>query len=328
VNIFFRFANPGLIIVLCIFWALVLVFRFVYYRGPVYRYALVHSLMTSGMASMHPYKKIVWLLRVSALTMLIFYAGRPQLVDVHSKVSVQGIDIILVLDLSGSMLCRDYKDNRSRFDVAQAEAIRFVQLRPNDAIGLVFFGQDALSRCPLTLDKRVLESILKNAHVGIIDPRGTMLMRSIVCAINRLKKSYASSKVMIVLTDGSPSPGDIDPSAVIMLCKQLGIKMYTMGIGSEEGGVFIDPVWGPVQGNQVNSALLRTCAEQTGGYFFLAQNAQDMRNAYNMIDKMEKNTHEEPIFTRYHDLYLPWAWFILIILFVEVLVTATCWFGI
>lgn len=328
-NVMFRFANPVLLAVMCIFLVLVVCARLVFYRGAVYRYSLADTIRTAGMATAHPYKKILWLMRLCALALLVFFAGRPQLVDVHSKVSVHGIDIMLVLDLSGSMQQPDHDGERSRFAVAQEEALRFVEMRPNDAIGLVFFGKEAFSRCPLTLDKRILENILKDARIGMVDPDGTMLVRAMVCGVNRLKKSVGQSKVMIVLTDGEPSPQDLAPSAVVALCKQLGIRIYTMGIGSENDIVRTDPFWGQVVCQKgVNVALLNDLANQTGGQFFMAHNADEMRQAYNTIDKLETVVHEEPIFTHYQDLSFPWVWLIIILLGLELLLRATCWFGI
>lgn len=327
-NTFFRFASPLLLGILSVLILLAVLWRLFFQRQVIYRYSLAQALFDAGMTSAHPYKKILWLLRFIALGLLAFFAGRPQLVDVHSTVSVHGIDIMLALDVSGSMRFQGDADGRTRFEVAQDEALRFTRVRENDAIGLVFFGKEAFSRCPLTLDKRILEQIIKEAHIGIVDPDGTVMARGMICAVNRLKKSSGKSKVLIVLTDGTPSPEDIAPASVVSVCNQLGIRIYTMGVGYEEDTVQRDPSGVLVVAPKINVPLLKEMARQTGGRFFLAHNAEEMREAYGTIDKLEKVVHEEPIFTHYQDLSVPWAWLIIIFLGIELLLRATCWFGI
>ncbi len=237
---------------------------------------------------------------------------------------------MLVLDVSGSMSTQDYSDDeRSRFDVAKDEAIRFIQARPNDAIGIVLFGKDAVSRCPLTLDKKMLETIIMQTQLGVVDHDGTVLSRGILTAANRLKNSTAKSNVMIVLTDGEPTPEDADPAVAIEIAKQLKIKIYTIGIGSDEDRVVMHPIFGAIgKMPKVNKELLTKIAQETGGKFFLARNAQDMRAVYKTIDALEKSDIETPLFTKYYDIFMTGVWIVFALLLFEVALSTTIWFGI
>jgi len=367
-------------------------------------------------------------LRVLVLLLLALVIAKPQIVDSRSKVPVSGIDIVLVLDVSGSMQFRDYDDDeRSRFDVAKAEAIRFIEKRDsdalglvlfgkdtvsrcpitfdkqllknvvdelnlgvidsdgtmlvtgmvtaanrlkhsqssskvmivltdgepsegdmdpsvgievakaeasrfiekriNDALGLVLFGKDTVSRCPITFDKELLQKVVEELKLGVIDADGTMLITGIVTAANRLKHSRATSKVMIVLTDGEPSEGDMDPSVGIDVAKKLGIKIYTVGIGSEQEQIFRHPLYGIMTKPKVNKELLTKIAGQTGGHYFLAHSAADMRRIYDTIDTLEKTEHEVPMFSIYYDLLMPFVAFIMAIIFFELFFSTYIWFA-
>ncbi len=267
-------------------------------------------------------------MRSLVLIVLAFLIAKPQLVDSRSNVNVEGIDIVLVLDVSGSMQFQDYDDdNRSRFDVAKAEAIRFVQKRKNDAIGLVIFGKDAVSRCPLTFDKPMLKSVVDEMEIGTIDPDGTMLITAMIAAVNRLKHSKATSKVMIALTDGEPSEGDMDPSVAIEIAKKLGIKIYTVGIGSEEEQLLMHPLYGVISKPKVNKELLTQVAHSTGGQYFMAHNARDMRNIYDTIDALEKTEQETPVYSALYDVFIPFVFFLIGMVLLELLLSSFVWFA-
>ena len=297
-------------------------------RFPVYIYPLAGHLCNENFRSRHPYRKILSILRFIVLSVLVLLIGKPQLVDSSSKVIVKGINIMIVLDVSDSMQIQDYADDeRSRFDVAKSEAIRFIKARTNDAIGLVLFGKDAISRCPLTMDKKMLISIVDDTKIGIVNPDGTMLSQGIVSATNRLKNSKAKSNIMIVLTDGAPSPEDIEPSVAIEIAKQLGIKIYTIGIGSEEDRRVIHPFYGAVILPKLNGDLLGRIADETGGKYFVARDAKDMRTVYEEIDALEKSEYEAPLYNKYYDIFMPFVWAVLGLLMMEILLASTLWFG-
>lgn len=326
---FLRFAWVSALYVLLPIVFIIVLLQYKWKKNTTYRYSLGSTLRKQFMASAHPHKKILWLTRFFVLLLLAFLIAQPQLVDSRSNVSVEGIDIVLVLDASGSMQYQDLdNDKRSRFDVAKDEAIRFVAKRDDDAIGLVLFGNDALSRCPITHDKKIVSQMIQELKLGDIDPDGTKLSTAIVTAANRLKHSKAQSKVMILLTDGEPSPGDMEPSVAIEVAKKLGIKVYTIGIGSDDSGFIRHPLYGLVPKQGINKNLLKAIAQQTGGQFFLAHDAQDMREIYNTIDTLERTRHESPIFSRYFHIFAPLTGALIGIFSVELLLSTFVWFGV
>lgn len=294
-----------------------------------YRHSLAQYFQKHNQATRHPYAKIFYAVRLLTLLALAFLVAKPQLVDSRSNIQIEGIDIMLVLDASGSMQFQDYsEDDRSRFDVAKKEAVRFIKKRVNDALGLVIFGKDAISRSPLTMDKNILNEMVSNLQIGDIDPDGTMLATAMITGINRLKGSTAHSKIMILLTDGEPSEGDMDPQAACAIAKKLGIKIYTIGIGSEDEQMFIHPLYGMVAKPKVNAALLKKIARETGGKFFMAHNAKDMRAIYDTIDTLEKTKHEAPLYSRFYDLFAPFVCALIGLLVVEFFLSSFVWFSI
>jgi Ca-activated chloride channel family protein len=326
-NFFMRCAQPWYSVILIGVIILVLIARKLLHKTVVYRYSLGNLLKKKNIIS-HFHKKFFYFLRVLILLLLALAIAKWQLVDSRSKIPVSGIDIVLVLDVSGSMQFRDYDDDeRSRFDVAKAEAIRFIEKRTSDALGLVLFGKDTVSRCPITFDKQLLKDVVDELKLGVIDSEGTMLITGMVTAANRLKHSQSKSKVMIVLTDGEPSEGDMDPSVGIDVAKKLGIKIYTVGIGSEQEQVFMHPLYGVVAKPKVNKDLLTRVASQTGGHYFLARSAADMRRIYDKIDALEKTEHEVPLFSLYHDLLVLFVAVIIGLIFCELFLSTYVWFG-
>lgn len=295
-------------------------------KRPVYRYALGSMLGAQGLGHSYMHKYVLNALRVIALMMLALLIAKPQFVDVHSQIKTEGIDIAMVLDVSGSMQVPDFDDQRTRIEVAKTEAVRFINKRENDAIGLVIFAQDAMSRAPLTLDKKLLVGIVNELKIGVINPDGTKLATAIVTAANRLKHSKGVSKIMIVLTDGEPSEDDLDPSVALEVAKKFGIKIYTVGIGSKETKLVRD-FWGNVIKIGVNKALLQKLAQETGGQFFMASDTQDMRTIYDTIDQLEKNEFDTPVFTRYYDIFMPFAFVVLGLVLLELLLSAWVWFS-
>ncbi len=326
---FFRFEQPWFFVVSLGAVAAVIFFRWKWYQPTRFRYSLGSQLVADKKVSTHFYAQFLYFFRVLVFVTLAFLTGKPQIVDSRSNIIVEGIDMVLALDASGSMQLQDYgDDDRSRFDIAKEEAVRFIKKRPNDALGLVIFGQVALCRCPVTMDKKILTELIEDLSLGDIDANGTMLSMALITAINRLKSSACESKVIILLTDGEPSPGDVDPEAPIAIARKFGIKIYTIGIGSDQDGVVYNS-WGiPMQKPKVNAALLKEIARQTGGRFFMAQNDRDMRSIYNTIDQLERTKHESPLYSRYFDIYVWFALAIILVLLCEQFLLATVWFGI
>lgn len=323
---FLRFAQLSFLYILLPIIGLVIWLKKRYFKQILYQYAVATALYKNGTVHTHPCKKIFYTLRLLTLLLLVLLIAKPQVADSRSKILVEGIDIMLVLDVSGSMDSRDF-DERSRVDVAKEEAIRFITKREHDALGLVIFGKDAVSRCPITLDKQLVKATVNELNLGVIDPDGTMLITAMITAANRLKHSKSKTKVMIVLTDGEPSRGDLDPSIAVEVANQLGIKIYTVGIGSEKDKVLMHPSYGIMIKPKVNKKLLTTVAEQTGGHYFMAHNKNDMRHIYDTIDQLEKTDHEVPLFSNYYDIFIPFIFVIISLVILEIILSSFIWFA-
>ena len=319
---------PVLYGALCALAAAVL-YRWRYYKNPVYLYPLTHLFIKAGYTAQVPYKKIINILRFISLCGLAFLMSRPQLIDQQSTVHVDGVDIMLALDVSGSMQLFDsLQDTRRRIDVAKDEAISFIKKRDNDPVGLVLFGNESVSRCPLTLDKKMLESIINDIALGIINPEGTMIIRGVVMALNRMRKSESKSKIIILLTDGEPTQGDLDPQLALDMAKKLGVKIYTIGIGGDGGGYYQHPVFGLQQARApLNKNLLHTLAKSTGGKFFEATNPQEIATIYDTINKLEKTSYETNVYYKYYDIFMPFVWFIVGLCAVEFFLSRFVWSG-
>lgn len=297
------------------------VYRFKIRRPMRYRFSLTSYIMErTGTPSKFLFM-IPTLLRGVVLFGLLLLTARPQLIDRHSKISVEGIDIMVVLDVSGSMqLFDDLQDPRTRIDVAKQEAINFIKKRDNDPIGIVLFGNQALSRCPLTLDKNMLVKLIQETELGLIDPEGTMLSRGLIMALNRLKKSDAKSKIIIMLTDGEPTPGDLEPQYVVQLAQKYNVKIYTIGIGNDEVAYFKHPIFGvQMATSRLNKKLLEGLAYHTGGKFFEAHKPADLAAIYGIIDSLEKTHYETDVYQNYYDMFMPFLWVLVALLCAEVL---------
>lgn len=307
----------------------IIIMRIKWYQPVTWRYTMSTLLAQHGFAEQTIGPKVITVLHGLLLAILLFFIGKPQLVDERSLVPVQGIDIVLVLDVSGSMqFVDDQDDARSRFQVAKDEAIRFVKKRDNDAIGLVLFGNDAVTRSPITQDKQSLQKSIDELQLGFIDPDGTMLATGMMTALNRLRYSKAKSKIMIVLTDGEPSENDQKPAIPIEIAQQLGVKIYTIGIGSEVPRRIMHPVYGIAIVPTVNKQLLEKIAQQTGGCYFQAKNPKDMRMIYDTIDQFERDEHEQPFFSRVYDLFNMYGYTALILVNIIIFLSTFVWFGI
>ncbi len=313
-NYFFKFAAPQLLLLSAIV-LLVAICSWFYARKIKYKYPLtnlISNYLVQNKVGIRNYARpILFILRLITCLLLVFLLARPQLIDYYSKIKVDGIDIILALDVSGSMQLYDSEhEKRSRFEIAKAEALKFIDQRENDAMGLVVFGKYAVSRCPLTLDKKILEKIIAELQLGFINPNGTVLAQALVTAANRLQHSKAKSKVIILLTDGKPTPEDIQPGLALKLLQELKIKVYTIAIGDLRGA-YIDTFFGrqavPVE---LDLDLLERIARETGGQSFLAKNTRELKQIYQKIDQLEKVEHNSDVFTNSYEL----AWVFLLII--------------
>lgn len=306
-------------------------YRILFHKSPYYTYPLSKDLAQHKHTHHRHHKKIFFLLRLAALLGLIFLIARPVWIDERSRVNIEGIDIVLAIDVSDSMnIFDDLRDRRSRIEVAKQEAIRFIEKRIDDPIGVVVFGREVVSRCPLTLDKNILKEIVGSLEIGNVNPQGTWLGTGLATAINRLRTSKAKSKVIVLLTDGEPTPPEkVEPDVAINLAKQFGIKVYTIGIGNENGGYFTHPFFGVQQvPYSLNVPLLKKIAGQTGGMFLKANNPKEMRAAYDTINKLEKTEYQTTLFHRYYEAFLTFIWIILGLLALELILRLFIWRGV
>lgn len=242
---------------------------------------------------------------LGGLTFLILAMARPQLKLTTIERNAEGIDIVMVLDMSSSMRAEDLKPNR--FEAAREVATEFVEKRISDRIGLVTFAMKSFTVCPPTLDYRLLKQLLGEVEMGVIED-GTAIGMGIATAINRLKDSETESKIIILLTDGQNNAGEIDPVTAADLAVTYGIKIYTIGAGTR--GTAPYPVQDPIFGRRyqnipvnIDEEMLTSVAELTGGRYYRATDTEQLFSIYEEIDELEKSKVEEIIYTDYEDRY-------------------------
>jgi Ca-activated chloride channel homolog len=262
--------------------------------------------------------------QVTAILLLIFVLARPQKSDRFQNSTTEGIDIILTLDISGSMLARDFKPDR--LEASKNVATEFISGRPYDRIGLVVFSGESFTQCPLTTDHAVLINLMREIKSGMIED-GTALGNGLATAVNRIKDSQAKSKVIILLTDGVNNRGEIAPETAADIAKTFGIRVYTIGMGTQ--GLAPYPVQTPFgmqyQDMQVeiDEALLRDIAAKTGGKYFRATDNDKLVQVYSEIDKLEKSKIDVRQFTRKQEKFLAPALIAFILLAAGMLVRNT-----
>lgn len=248
------------------------------------------------------------ILRLLAIGFLIIALARPQSVLERQEVKAEAIDIAIALDISSSMLARDFEPNR--LGAAKQVAQDFIAGRRNDRIGLVVFAAESFTQCPVTTDYQVLQNLLAETESGLIED-GTAIGMGLANGVNRLKKSDANSKVLILLTDGVNNRGSIDPMTAQRMAQKFEVKVYTIGIGSEGKAPFpVDTRHGKrYRKKQVNidEELLETIANKTGGQYFRATSSEKLRRIYEQIDKMEKTEINVSAYKRYDEEFLPFA---------------------
>lgn len=304
-------------------------FRWLWYKPVTIVFPRVYEVARTTENKFSVPRCVSVMLRALTLICLLVALARPRVPDTRSVKTVDGIDCMIVLDVSGSMnLFDDLNDRKTRISIAKKEALSFIHKRPYDAFGLVLFGSSAVSRCPLTTDKKLLSEIIKSIEIGVVDERETVLCQAMALAAYRLSTSCAKTKIMIVLTDGVPSPHDVQPEAVLQRIKELGIKVYTIGIGSEKGGYQYHDLYGLIQAETyLNKHLLIKCAQETGGQFFQARSAEDMARIYDTINTLETTSHEQPSYTRYHEYFMGALIAAIVFFLLELLCTTYVWRG-
>jgi Ca-activated chloride channel family protein len=273
-------------------------------------------------------RPLLFVLRLLALAFLITAMARPRTVDVSTKTkTTKGIDIVMAIDVSASMLARDLRPNR--LEALKDVASEFIQGRPNDRIGIVLYAGESYTKTPITSDKSIVLGALNDVKFSEVLENGTAIGMGLATSVNRLKDSKALSKVIILLTDGVNNSGTIDPKLASELAVEYGIKTYTIGIGSN--GMALSPIGiksnGQFQyGNQkveIDEDLLKQIATATGGQYFRATNNQKLEAIYEEINKLEKTEVEEFKFYNYKELFRSLVLAALGLIVVEVLLRFT-----
>ena len=269
------------------------------------------------------------LLRILAFTMTVLVLARPQTQNSWSNKSVEGIDIMLAMDVSTSMLAEDLKPNR--IEAAKQVASEFIAGRPNDNIGLSIFAGEAFTQCPMTTDHASLLNLLQNVRTdiaarGLIED-GTAIGMGLANAVSRLKESKAKSKVVILLTDGSNNRGDISPMTAAEIARSLGIRVYTIGVGTNNVAPYPMPVAGGIQyvniPVEIDTKTLSEISAATEGDFYRATNTKELRNIYKVIDQLEKSKLNVKTFSKRYEAYQPFALVAVLALLLEILLRFT-----
>ncbi|WP_159021985.1 VWA domain-containing protein [Formosa sp. L2A11] len=273
-------------------------------------------------------KHILFALRLLALALLIMALARPRTVDVSSRTNTtKGIDIVMAIDVSASMLAKDLKPNR--LEALKEVAAEFIKERPNDRIGLVEYAGESYTRTPITSDKGIVIRSLNDIKYNNIIEGGTAIGMGLATAVNRLKDSKAKSKVIILLTDGVNNSGFIDPKIASEMAVEFGIKTYTIGLGSN--GMALSPIgilpngsfqYGRVQ-VEIDEALLKDIAKVTGGEYFRATDNKKLEEIYGEINKLEKTDIEEFKYYNYEEKFRPLVLLAGMLLLLEILLRST-----
>ncbi|RLE23932.1 MAG: aerotolerance regulator BatA [Acidobacteria bacterium] len=245
-----------------------------------------------------------------ALVLMVLALARPQLGKLYERQDIKGIDIVLCLDISSSMKAMDLKPNR--FQVAKETLLSFVDGRPYDRMGYIPFSAYAITRCPLTTDHKMLKQLIADTKLGSIED-GTAIGMAIATAVNRLRKSKAKSKVIILATDGMNNRGNIDPRSAAELAEALGIRIYADGVGTTGYAEMPQPgPFGTVRTVkvlvQIDENMLKEITGKTGGAYFRATNAEKLKAIYSIIDRMEKTKIEVKKFALWRDIYSYFLW--------------------
>lgn len=269
-------------------------------------------------------RHLPFIFRMFALIFLIVALARPQNFSAGQSINAEGIDVAIVLDISGSMLAEDFKPNR--LEAAKNVIDDFISGRTADRIGLVIFSREAFTQCPLTIDYAVLRNLLSDIRSGMITD-GTAIGNAIANGVNRLKDSDAQSRVIILLTDGVNNAGEVDPISAAEIASSFGIRIYTIGVGTRgEAPYPVETPFGtryqmmPVE---IDEVILKKIADITGGEYFRATNNRALEEIYKKIDKMEKTKIEITSYRNAKELYAEWMGIGLLFLFIELISSKT-----
>ncbi|MBL4585762.1 MAG: VWA domain-containing protein [Flavobacteriales bacterium] len=320
------FKNPELLWLLLVLLPLVAYHVFLQRRNRAeFRYSGIANIKNAASTVKAKLIHVPFVLRMLASTLLIVVLARPQSTSSWQDVTSKGIDIVMALDISGSMLAEDLKPNR--LEASKKVAKTFMANRPNDRLGLVVFAGESFTQCPLTTDHSVILNLFADVKSGMLQD-GTAIGMGLATSVKRLKDSEAISKVVILLTDGENNSGSIAPATAAEIAKEFGIRVYTVGVGTRGlarmpfpdrfGGTQYQDV--PVK---INEELLTRIADMTGGKYFRATDNASLEEIYAEIDELEKSKIDVTEYRKRKEEYLPYALVVLFLLACEVLLRQT-----
>ena len=271
-------------------------------------------------------QKILVLLKIGAFGFLVFAMARPRTHELSERTfGDEGIDIVLAMDISGSMKAEDFKP--SRMEASKEVALNFIKSRPTDRIGLVVYSGESFTQCPLTLDHSIAKNLLQDVNIGMIEDQSTAIGVGLATSVNRLKESKAESKVVILLTDGVNNSGFIDPQTAAEIAKQFKIRVYTIGVGTYGKAPYpFDTPFGKQYKNievNIDEEVLSQVAETTGGKYFRADSKKALKSIYKEIDEMEKTELESIAYQRYEELFYQYLLIGFVLLSLEYLLRLT-----
>jgi len=287
-----------------------------------FNYSSFHLLAGVKPSLRAKFRHVLFFLRLLAISFLILAIARPQSRSSWKDTKTEGIDIVVSLDLSLSMLAKDFKPNR--LEVAKDVLADFIDARPNDKIGLVVFGGQAFTQCPLTTDHKIIKNMFKDIKAGMLD-QGTAIGLGLADGVARVKDSKAKSKVVILISDGVNNVGEIAPLTAAEIARTFGVRVYCIGVGSK--GKALQPVAVYPNGEieydyvdvDIDDETMTKIAKMTGGKYFRATDKESLENTYREIDKLEKTIISEKSFTNKAEHFLPLALAALFLLMLEFL---------
>jgi Ca-activated chloride channel family protein len=293
----------GLLLVVAM---LLFYFRRKQFQSATLKYSDVRIVKRAARSNRQRYRFVLAVLRVLAVAFLLIAFARPRSGTEVTDVTSEGVDIMMALDVSSSMMAEDFKPH-NRLYVAKEELKKFVQKRVNDRIGLVVFARYAYTQCPLTTDYGVLLNFVDQVDFGSVDD-GTAIGMGIATAVNRLRESEAKSKVIILLTDGENNAGEIDPITSANLAQAMNMKVYTIGCGKPGNAMFPvqDPIFGKryiYQPTRIDEKTLKEIADRTGGKYYRAKSGEELEGIYSTIDQLEKTEIKIASHVQYRELF-------------------------
>jgi Ca-activated chloride channel homolog len=287
-------------------------------RSTDFRYPTLSNLQGLNRTTRVRLRHLPFILRSLALIFIVIVLARPQLFDQRVEKTVEGIDIVLCMDTSTSMAAEDLKPNR--LEAAKEVAAKFVEGRESDRIGVVPFAAQSFTQCPLTTDYSVLVSLIEKIQMHMVED-GTAIGLAIATSLNRLRDSEAKSKVIILLTDGQNNRGELDPVTAAQAAKALGIRIYTIGVGTRGMAPYpVETVFGKRYQNipvNIDEEMLQEIADETGGQYFRATNEVMLKSIYDKIDELEKSIVEVQEYKQVAEVFTPWLVAALLCLILE-----------